>query len=115
MKNVIGLICLMLVLVSCGENKIIDNEEWNMDYKDDIEEWNMDYKEKICNKINKVNNSELECQDKDDLKDWWDRGWSICHHFPWPKHFPRGQTDCYFYDKKTFIRSMARTSTNSMP
>jgi len=29
----------------------------------------MDYKEKICKKINKVNNSEVECKDKDDLED----------------------------------------------
>lgn len=100
MKNVICLICLMFVLVSCGENKIID-----------IEKWNMNYKEKICKKINKVNNSK-ECENKDDLEDWWDSGWSICHHFPWPKNFPRGQTDCYFYDKKTFIKSSSMTSTN---
>jgi hypothetical protein len=27
MKKVIGLICLMLVLVSCGKNEVVKNEE----------------------------------------------------------------------------------------
>jgi hypothetical protein len=43
MKKIIGLICLMFVLVSCGENEVVENEtikiEWRkLDVNCDIDD-----------------------------------------------------------------------------